>query len=372
MSLSGVDVSSFQGAYNWTSEKFGFAKATEGTFYQDTQFAHNWNTMWSKKILRGAYHFGHPGTDAKSQAKYFVNFVRSHGLETNDALALDLEVTDGKTATQVAAWVAAFCDEVKSLCGKNVIIYTTATMAGNGSCKGSYNQPLWIADPNNLPGTPGPIGGWKVWSFHQYSWTPVDKDYFTGDASTWAAIVNTPGKGKLPAPGGMSQTATETFTDFGWSGVAGATAYDFQLIEGSTQVARQDVSKGSVRIPTKPGTTYKWRVAAAGNNATWSALKQFTTPVNPAEWSYPAPGNLRIGQGTATFPVEWAAVSHDGKAAASYTVQILDSTGKLFQSHADVAGVSLSVTLPRGTYTARVWANGGPKAPAHTDYKFTV
>lgn len=92
----------------------------------------------------------------------------------------------------------------------------------------------------------------------------------------------------------------------------------------------------------------------------------------PANWSYPAPAGLGIGQGTATVPVSWRPVSHDGKAAPSYTLQILDSAGKVFQSHPGVKGTALTVTVPRGTYTARVWAETGPSAPPHADFKFTV
>lgn len=205
--LKGQDVSNYQGAYAWPGGlNFGFAKATEGTFYRDASFSHNWSTLAGKKYLRGAYHFGHPGTNAVDQARYYVDFVKSHGLESNDALALDLEVTDGRSAPEVAAWVRSFCGEVKALCGKNVIIYTTASMAGDGSCSGSYNQPLWIADPNGVPGSPGAIGGWKTWTLHQYSWKPVDQDAFNGDGATWDKIVNVHVAPKFPIRDGQSDS----------------------------------------------------------------------------------------------------------------------------------------------------------------------
>jgi len=55
---------------------FAITKATEGTTYKDAYFAANWKGMKSSGIkVRGAYHFGHPSTDAAAQAKYFVEFV---------------------------------------------------------------------------------------------------------------------------------------------------------------------------------------------------------------------------------------------------------------------------------------------------------
>lgn len=103
-----------------------------------------------------------------------------------------------------------------------------------------------------------------------------------------------------------------------------------------------------------------------------AALAYQASKPAPAEWSYPAPSGLGIGQGTATIPVSWRPVAHAGVNAPSYTLQILDSAGKVFQSHAGVKGASLTVTIPRGTYTARVWAEEGPLAPPHADFKFTV
>lgn len=94
-------------------------------------------------------------------------------------------------------------------------------------------------------------------------------------------------------------------------------------------------------------------------------------PAQSTGWAYPAPGKVSIGQGNATFPIEWEAVAHNGVAAKDYQLQILDVNGHTFQEFA-VAGTSRTVTLPRGTYTARVWADGGPDAPPHTDFKFTV
>src|SRR5262245_21247284 len=69
----GVDISHWQGTINWQSVKdsgktFAFCKATEGTDYVDPKFSFNWPAMNSVGLIRGAYHFGRPGSDPVAQA----------------------------------------------------------------------------------------------------------------------------------------------------------------------------------------------------------------------------------------------------------------------------------------------------------------
>ena len=74
----GLDVSSFQGAVNWATvaangAKFAYMKATEGTYYQNPDFAQQYNGSFNNGLIRGAYHFATPNTTAGSvQADYFV------------------------------------------------------------------------------------------------------------------------------------------------------------------------------------------------------------------------------------------------------------------------------------------------------------
>lgn len=224
--LYGEDVSAYQGAYQWPGNlSFGFAKATEGTFYQDPQFKHNWDALWSAKKLRGAYHFGHPSTSAVAQAQYFVAFVKAHGLLDLDALALDLEVSDGLSAAQVAAWAVQFVAEVRRLTGKNVFVYTMHSFIWGGYLAGLSAQPLWIADPNSRPGQPSPVTPWKVWSLDQYGQNGVDEDVLNGDASTWARLVNV-GAPPPPPPPPMKQVIEQWTTAGELSLVAFAKASD--------------------------------------------------------------------------------------------------------------------------------------------------
>lgn len=194
--LYGRDVSNHQGKYDWAGvipkPGFGFAKATEGVGFVDSYLPWNWGEMRRLGILRGAYHFGHPGEDAAAQAELFVNTVRKAGvLAADDVLVLDLEVTDGLGPSEVAAWAVQFCDHVDSLTGKNTWVYTDRSFIWNGCCAGLYARPLWIASPGNA-GAPGSVAPWPVWSVQQYGAdsSGVDVDVLNGDASVWSKLAN--------------------------------------------------------------------------------------------------------------------------------------------------------------------------------------
>jgi GH25 family lysozyme M1 (1,4-beta-N-acetylmuramidase) len=174
-SVQGIDVSHWQGAINWTSVKnsgkaFAFCKATEGTTYTDPKFVSNWAAMRSVGLIRGAYHFGRPGTDPVAQANHFCNVVRPTAGDLQ--MTLDLETTDGKTPSQVRAWTVAFIKQVLARTGRPGIIYTGyyfwRDSAGNGS---NLNCPLWLAYwGTGNPATYVPAA-WSTWSFWQYTST---------------------------------------------------------------------------------------------------------------------------------------------------------------------------------------------------------
>ena len=140
----GPDVSHYQGAINWPSVKsagvgFAIAKATEGGSYVDPQFKANWDGMKSAGVpVRGAYHFGHPNTDAVSQVSLSLSlppplpfslsnkaavaqanhFVATVGhLAAGEFAVLDIEAANGEPATSVAKWCNVFVSTVQSKLG---------------------------------------------------------------------------------------------------------------------------------------------------------------------------------------------------------------------------------------------------------------
>jgi GH25 family lysozyme M1 (1,4-beta-N-acetylmuramidase) len=193
-SIQGIDVSHWQGTVNWSSVKgsgktFAFCKATEGTTYTDPTFATNWSHMKSAGLIRGAYHFGRPGSDPTTQANRFVNVVKP--VSGDLQLVLDIEATDGKTPSQVRSWIVTFINRVKTLTGRPGIIYTGfyfwRDSAGNGS---NLNCPLWLAAYVSNPAAYVPAA-WSTWSFWQYTSSGsvsgvsgnVDRDAWNGSLS---------------------------------------------------------------------------------------------------------------------------------------------------------------------------------------------
>ena len=200
--LNGVDVSSYQGSINWAAVRnsgisFAFTKATEGTGYLDRYLNANIAGMKRYGIVPGAYHFAHPSIDPTAQANYFTNAVRNanggnfHGLLQ---LVLDLEVSDGRSASQVWSWTQTFCARVQAITGRPCIIYTYYYFWLNnvGNPGSNLNCPLWLAAyvSNPTPYIPRPWTGvgWAFWQYTDRGSVPgiagaVDRDYFKNGGS---------------------------------------------------------------------------------------------------------------------------------------------------------------------------------------------
>jgi GH25 family lysozyme M1 (1,4-beta-N-acetylmuramidase) len=193
-SVQGIDVASYQGYPNWTKfqhngKTFAFTKATEGTTYTNPYFATNWARMKAAGLIRGAYHFGRPAFDPVAQANYFCDVVQPTSGDLQ--MALDIEVTDGRSPAQVRSWIVAFINQVQARTGRPGIIYTGfyfwRDSAGNGS---NLNCPLWLAAWVSNP-TPYVPAAWTTWSFWQYTSTGsvpgvkgnVDRDAWNGSVT---------------------------------------------------------------------------------------------------------------------------------------------------------------------------------------------
>ncbi len=191
---AGMDVSHWDGVIDWDTVAangivFTIAKATEGTTFHDPQFDRNWSEMARVGILRAAYHYGHPGTNAAAQADFFVNTVNPQSGDL--LLCLDLETTDNKSPAQVWAWVQDFVAEIEAWTGLPPMIYTSPYFWTHqvGNPKDNLGCPLWIANWGvSWPTVPR---AWPDWNFWQYDANsrvpgvagPVDADTFNGAQS---------------------------------------------------------------------------------------------------------------------------------------------------------------------------------------------
>jgi lysozyme len=183
MPVKGIDVSAWQGDFNWAAWKgaisFGSTKATESNNFQDPTFAANWERMKTLDVFRFAYHFAHADVPSVDQSGFFCETVKKQGLLPSDNFVLDLEASYSMTPSYVAAWAIDWIHEVeKILPGHRILVYTYPYFAEEGYCAGLEKHDLWIANYDvNQPTVPKP---WKSWTFWQNVGTGLDRDIFNG------------------------------------------------------------------------------------------------------------------------------------------------------------------------------------------------
>lgn len=206
--VQGIDVSNWQGEYNWNQWKgrigFGMARATEGDGGTDPDFGHNWDSMWwmngTHTFPRFGYHFFHAAQDPVVQAAHLVATVRGHGLLPGDNFVLDLEETvsgsgenDGIPAAQCAPRAVRCLREINTLApGHRVLPYMNPAWARAGGSAGMGPWFLWLAEYGvSQPHVPPP---WSKWTFWQRGDRSVDLDTYNGDEASLLAFTRMPDK----------------------------------------------------------------------------------------------------------------------------------------------------------------------------------
>jgi lysozyme len=171
MSIRGIDVSDYQPNVNWQAVAregilFGFVKSTEGATLVSQTFARNWAAMKDVGIQRGAYHFFRPASSVQGQIDLFLKTVK---LEPGDLpAALDLETTGGLSAGELCDRAAIWLEAVEKATQMRPIIYTYPGFWDQLGTTRFADYPLWIAHYTSAE-QPWVPGGWKSWTFWQYS-----------------------------------------------------------------------------------------------------------------------------------------------------------------------------------------------------------
>lgn len=189
--LKGSDISDNNGTIDWTKIvmsglSFIYVKATEGATFHDPMFAHNYASVKSSGLLRGAYCFARPKTStAIDEANSFVDIVNANGgFELPPVL--DMEDNGGLSTEDLISYIRAWMAQVKSRTGRQGILYTYSSFITDNNLHGMTDIPLWIADYS--PSQPIYTGDWGKWVFWQYTESGsvdgingnVDLDYFNG------------------------------------------------------------------------------------------------------------------------------------------------------------------------------------------------
>jgi lysozyme len=190
--VSGIDVSYWQGTIDWdsvASDGIGFAyiRLSYGDVFRDPKFDRNWQGARAAGVVRGAYQFFKPGQSIDEQAQLMIDAMAD--MTTGDLPpVLDVEVTDGESASALAPDIEAWVQKVQAGIGVTPVIYSGSYFwrdRVDGSTDESTN-PFWIAQyTSKCPNLPLP---WQRWALWQYSSTGavagisghVDMDRFNG------------------------------------------------------------------------------------------------------------------------------------------------------------------------------------------------
>ncbi len=167
--VQGVDVSHYQGNFDWTAAKvdFGYAQVSDGVTSPDPMFDTNWANMKKAHVLRGAYQFFRPNEDEVAQANLLVKKVGK--LAPGDLPAMiDVEVTGGEPPAVIAAKVAKWIQVVHAGTRVRPFIYSGSYFWQDHVVSTAFGAtPIWIAAyGSTCPSVPP---GWKNWLFWQYS-----------------------------------------------------------------------------------------------------------------------------------------------------------------------------------------------------------
>ena len=211
--LRGIDAASFQGPpadwktlagnISWAAIKISELSAAGP--YVNPDAAADLAFLKTGGKGRIFYHFGHPDTPAGESARFFLGEISRLGLEDGDGVALDLEVTGGKTPAAVSAWAQGFLGMLEKALDRTPVVYTFISFAGAGNCAGLGKYPLWIADWSSPPGKPRVPHPWKNWAIHQHSQAGIDRDVAAfGDLTAMRKAL---GRRHVPQAGEQTHTA---------------------------------------------------------------------------------------------------------------------------------------------------------------------
>ncbi|USR91775.1 peptidoglycan-binding protein [Phormidium yuhuli AB48] len=170
--VRGIDVSDYQGTVNWPAVaragiEFAVTKATEGGTFVADSFTRNWSGIRSAGLVRGAYHFYRPRTDALAQANLFLNIVK---LQPGDLPpVLDIESDDGVEPERIRAGIRSWLVRVEEVTQRRPILYTYPSFWERlGNWQDFTDYPLWVAHYTTAE-RPWIPGGWRTWAMWQFT-----------------------------------------------------------------------------------------------------------------------------------------------------------------------------------------------------------
>ncbi len=374
MTIFYPDVSSYQAGISFAGCVIAVAKATEGTGYTNPDYASAKARAADAGAYFCAYHFLHEGNGA-GQASY------AHGVVGSEVpLMIDFEPEYNSNGTISSAPQVSdavdFINEYRALGGKTYLLYlphwywlgnlgqaSLASLIDLGMLLVSSD---YTAYSDTGPGW-APYGGMTpiIW---QYTSTAtlngvsnVDMNAYQGTLADFQAQV---AAGAGAGPNANNATNSEPTLVEGDTGAAVQKLQTRLNVWGATLTVDSDFGPATLAAVKAFQTEQKLTVDGIVGPQTWAALDE-------SPGTYPAPTGLAVG--SVTLAVTWDAVTVNGQAVASYTVQAVGLNGEVYAHETPATNsVVLSSLVPGWTYNILVSANGGPGTPPSASIKVTV
>jgi peptidoglycan hydrolase-like protein with peptidoglycan-binding domain len=368
MTIFYPDVSSYQAGISFAGCAIAMVKATESDDYTNSDYAAAKVRAAKAGAYFCAYHFLHGGNGA-GQASY------AHGVAGSEVpLMIDFEPAYNSNGTIASAPqipdAVDFINKYRSLGGKVYLLYLPhwywAGNLGQASLAPLIDLGMLLvsSDYTGYSATgPGwaPYGGMKpvIW---QYTSTATLNGVKNVDMN---AYQNTLGDFKAQVTTGALAGSDPTLAE----GDAGPAVKMLQTrlnVWGAHLTVDGNFGALTLAAVKAFQTAHKLKVDGIVGPQTWAALNK-----NPGPPPYPAPAGLAVG--SVSLTVHWDAVTVNGKAVASYTVEAVGLNGEVFARETPTTdSVVLSNLVSGWTYNIKVSANGGPGTPLQASIKVTV
>jgi GH25 family lysozyme M1 (1,4-beta-N-acetylmuramidase) len=293
-SAQGIDVSNFQGRFDWTGAvsavpnlAFGVFRVTQGlgaagTNSPDPFAAYNHDAIADHGLHRMGYHFLDPTLSGKDQADYFVTEYGRLGIVDFDALWLDNE-TQTASPFSIAVCAQDFMDELAVLRPFNPQgVYSNFNFANIGADSGLGAHPLWLAYPSSrAPQAPSPWVNWTVWQWGTRfaGGQTVDADAYNGSVAQLDAWIASYRPNINPVQGLHDTRRGFTSIDLAWNSNPAAMGYTVHAYwRGSLVKTEQTLVPGIRMRNLLPAHTYTLSVRAhPGHSAGSDASVKVTT-----------------------------------------------------------------------------------------------
>lgn len=154
-SVHGIDISRYQPDLDWKSLRavdvnhdtiqfqFVIIKATEGLFWEDPLFEDNWSDALKHSVIRGAYHYFKPASNAKLQA---LNFINSVDLKHGDLPpVVDIEEKGSKSKKELVAALKIYIGSIEKHYGVKPIIYSNINFIEDYLADDFSSYKFWVA-----------------------------------------------------------------------------------------------------------------------------------------------------------------------------------------------------------------------------------